>query len=200
MKPISKTIFKGLIAIIPLILTCYFILWLADTGEMVLGNIFKLFFPNSWYIKGMGFVLGLAVACFFGLFLETRTFLRLFNSFEEFVLRIPVFNSIYTAIRDFSSLFSKEQKGKFKQVVLVNTSFGNGQQIGFVTVSDFEELAHTFIADDQIAVYLPFSYAIGGNTVIMSRENVVEISISVEDALRFIATAGVVGYVNDDKK
>ena len=59
---------------------------------------------------------------------------------------------------------------------------------------------HHFIADGQIAVYLPFSYAIGGNTVIMSRENVVEIGMSVEDALRFIATAGVVGNVNDDKK
>ena len=200
MKPISKTFFKGLIAIIPLILTCYLLLWLANTGELVLGNIFKFFFPDSWYIKGFGFVLGLAVAYFFGRFLETRTFLRLFNSFEELVLRIPVFKSIYTAIRDFISLFSSEQKGKLKQVVLVNVPSGNGQQIGFITVSDFEELSHTFIADDQVAVYLPFSYEMGGNTVIMSRENVVEIDMTVEDAMRFIATAGVIGNVNGDKK
>lgn len=166
----------------------------------MLGNIFKFFFPDSWYIKGLGFVLGLAVAYFFGRFLETRAFRRLFNSFEELVLQIPVVKSIYTAIRDFISLFSREQKGRFKQVVLVNIPSGNGQQIGFITVSDFEELSLTFIADDQIAVYLPFSYALGGNTVIMSRENVVEIGMSVEDALRFIATAGVVGNVNVDKK
>jgi uncharacterized membrane protein len=199
MKPVTKTFFKGLIAIIPLILTCYLLLWLANTAEFVLGNIFKFFFPDSWYIKGLGFVLGLAVAYFFGRFLETRTFLRLFNSFEELVIQIPVFNSIYTAIRDFISLFSSEQKGKFKQVVLVNVPSGNGQQIGFITVSDFEELPHTFIADDQVAVYLPFSYEMGGNTIIMSRENVVEIDMSVEDAMRFIATAGVIGNVNDDK-
>jgi uncharacterized membrane protein len=106
---------------------------------------------------------------------------------------------VYTAIRDFSSLFSGDNRGKFKQVVLVNVPPGNGQQIGFITVSDFDEVLDTFIADDQIAVYLPFSYAIGGNTVIMSRENVTEIEMSVEDALRFIATAGVVGNVSDDK-
>ena len=199
MKPISKTFFKGLIAIIPLILTCYLLIWLAGTAELALGNIFKFFFPDSWYIKGMGFVLGLAVAYFFGRFLETPTFLRLFNSFEELVLQIPVFKSIYTAIRDFISLFSSEQKGKFKQVVLVNVPSGNGQQIGFITVSDFEELSHTFIADDQVAVYLPFSYEMGGNTVIMSRENVVEIDMTVEDAMRFIATAGVIGNVNVTK-
>jgi len=199
MKPVSKTFFKGLFAIIPLILTCYLLLWLADTAELVLGNIFKFFFPDSWYLKGLGFVLGLAVAYFFGRFLETRTFLGLFNSFEELVLQIPVFKSIYTAIRDFIALFSSEQKGKFNQVVMVNVPPGNGQQIGFITVSDFEEHSHTFIADDQVAVFLPFSYQMGGNTVIMSRENVVKIDMSVEDALRFIATAGIIGNVNDDK-
>jgi len=199
MKPNSKTFFKGLIAIIPLILTLYLLLWLADTAELVLGNIFKFFFPDSWYIKGLGVVIGLAIAFFFGGFLESRTFLRVFNSFEELVLQVPVVKSLYTSIRDFISLFSSENKGKFKQVVLVNVPPGNGQQIGFITISDFEELSHTFIADDQVAVFLPFSYQIGGNTVIMSRENVTEIDMSVEDALRFIATAGVVGNVNDDK-
>ena len=144
-------------------------------------------------------MLGLPVIYFFGGFLESRTFRSWFDNFEELVLQIPIIKSVYTAIRDFSSLFSSENRGKFKQVVLVNVPPGNGQQIGFITVSDFDEVLHTFIADDQIAVYLPFSYAIGGNTVIMSRENTTEIDMSVEDALRFIATAGVVGNVNGDK-
>ena len=199
MKPISKSFFKGLIAIIPFTLTLYLLFWFVDIAELSLGNIFKFFFPDSWYIKGLGFMLGLPVIYFFGGFLESRTFRSLFDNFEELVLQIPVIKSVYTAIRDFSSLFSSENRGKFKQVVLVNVPPGNGQQIGFITVSDFDEVLHTFIADDQIAVYLPFSYAIGGNTVIMSRENIVEIDMSVEDALRFIATAGVVGNVKDDK-
>ncbi len=199
MKPIIKIFFKGLIAIIPFTLTLYLLLWFAGTAELALGNIFKFFFPDSWYIKGLGFVLGLPLVFFFGAFLESLTFRSLFNNLEELVIQIPVVKSVYTTIRDFSSLFSSKNKGKFKQVVLVNVSPGNGQQIGFITVSDFEEVLHTFIADDQIAVFLPFSYQMGGNTVIMSRENVTEIDMSVEDALRFIATAGVVGNVNDDK-
>jgi uncharacterized membrane protein len=199
MKPIIKIFFKGLIAIIPFTLTLYLLFWFAGTVELALGNIFTFFLPDSWYIKGLGFVLGLPVIFFFGGFLESRTFRSLFDNFEELVLQIPVIKSVYTAIRDFSSLFSSENRGKFKQVVLVNVRPGNGQQIGFITVSDFDEVLHTFIADDQIAVYLPFSYAIGGNTVIMSRENITEIDMSVEDALRFIATAGVVGNVSDDK-
>jgi uncharacterized membrane protein len=199
MKPVSRTFIKGLIAIIPIVLTFYLLFWLAATAELALGKIFTFFFPDSWYIKGMGFVLGLVVAFFFGGFLESQTFRKLFHAFEELIIQIPLVKSIYTAIRDFSSLFSSGQKGKFKQVVLVKAVPGNSQQIGFITVSDIEQTAPAFITEDQIAVFVPFSYQLGGYTMIMPRDNVVEIDMSVEDALRFIATAGVVGNVNDEK-
>jgi len=65
MRPISRTFFKGLIAIIPITLTVYLLFWLASTAELALGKIFTFFFPESWYIKGMGFVLGLVVVFFF---------------------------------------------------------------------------------------------------------------------------------------
>lgn len=197
MKPISRTFVKGLIAIIPITLTLYLLFWMAGTAELALEKIFKLFFPDGWYIKGMGFILGLVVVFFFGSFLESKTFRRLFHTFEELVIQIPLVKSIYTAIRDISSLFSSEQKGKFQQVVLVKVAPGNSQQIGFITVSYSEEARPAFIAEDQIAVFLPFSYQLGGYTVIMPRKNVVEIDMSVEDALRFIATAGIVSNVND---
>ena len=193
MKSVNRTFFKGLIAIIPLVLTLYLLIWLAATAEFALGNIFKFFLPHSWYIKGFGFVLGLGVVFLFGKFLDSWAFRGLFHMFERLVAQIPVVKSVYSAIRDFTSLFSGKQTGKFKQVVLVNVPHGKGQQIGFITVSDIEENSQSFITDDQVAVFLPFSYQMGGNTVIMSRENVLEIDLSVEDALRFIATAGVNG-------
>jgi uncharacterized membrane protein len=157
MKPVSRAFFKGLIAIIPLTLTLYLMVWLAATAEFALGNIFKFFLPQNWYIKEFGFVLGIIVVFFFGNFLESHAFLRLFNSFEHLMFQIPIVKSIYSAIRDFTALFSREQKGKFEQVVLVNVPHGKGQQIGFVTVSELEQAPNSFIKDDQIAVFLPFS-------------------------------------------
>ncbi|TRW98945.1 DUF502 domain-containing protein [Candidatus Methylobacter oryzae] len=199
MKPISRTFFKGLIAVIPITLTISLLFWMAGTAEFALGKIFKLFFPDSWYIEGMGFVLGLVVVFFFGGFLESQTFRRMFHRFEELIIQIPLVKSIYTAIRDISSLFSSENRGKFEQVVLVKTASGNSQQIGFITASSIEETSPTFITEDQVAVFVPFSYQLGGYTVIVPRENVVKIDMTVEDALRFIATAGVVGNVDNEK-
>jgi uncharacterized membrane protein len=192
-QQVSKTFFKGLIAIIPLALTLYLLVWLAGAAEFALGNIFKLFFPDRWYFKGLGFVLGLVVVYFFGKFLNSRFFQRVFNAFEDLVVQVPVVKSIYTAIRDFTALFSSEQKGKFEQVVLVDVPYG-GQQIGFITVSHPDDI-QPFMPDNTIAVFLPFSYQMGGNTIILPKDSVTEIDMTIEDALRFIATAGVVGNI-----
>jgi len=193
MKQISKTFLKGLIAVVPITVTLYLLYWLAVTAELVLGNIFKVFLPHNWYIHGLGFVSGLGVVFFVGGFLESVTINDLFRKAEQYVLRIPVVKSIYTAIRDLISVFSSDP-GKLNQVVLVDVPASGGKQIGFITRSDFPEFSDEFNADEQVAVYLPFSYQIGGFTVIMPRTSVVPLAMSVEDALRFVATAGVVGH------
>ncbi|CCE24238.1 DUF502 domain-containing protein [Methylotuvimicrobium alcaliphilum] len=201
MNPINKIFFKGLIAVIPLTLTLYLLFWFADTVELWLEHIFKFFFPDNWYTRGLGLVLGLPLVFFFGAFLESLTFQRLFNNLEKLIIQIPIVKSIYKSIRDISSLFSSKSKGQFKQVVLVKAPHDTVQRIGFITLTDFGDVLHPFIPDDQIAVYLPLSYSMGGGTtIIISRENVTEIDMSIEDALRFVATAGVVSSVPDDKK
>ncbi len=194
MKQISKTFLKGLIAVVPITITLYLLYWLAVTAELVLGNIFKVFLPNNWYIKGLGFVSGLAVVFFVGGFLESETIHRLFRKAEQYVIQIPVVKSIYTAIRDLISIFASEPGKELRQVVLVDVPANGGKQIGFITRSDFSGFSDPLNADGQVAVYLPFSYQIGGFTVIMRRTSVVPLDMSVEDALRFVTTAGVVGH------
>lgn len=193
MKQISKTFLKGLIAVVPITITLYLLFWLAVTAELVLGNIFKLFLPSNWYVKGLGFISGLAVIFFVGGFLESETVQRYFQRAEQYIIQVPVVKSIYTSIRDLISILSNKQGEKLRQVVLVDVPAGGGKQIGFITTSDFPQFSDAINTDNQIAVYLPFSYQIGGFTVIMPRMAITEVNMSVEDALRFVATAGVVG-------
>jgi uncharacterized membrane protein len=82
---------------------------------------------------------------------------------------------------------------------LIDVPAGGGKQVGFITSSDFPQFSSAIDIDDQIAVYLPFSYQIGGFTVIMPRTAITEVDMSVEDALRFVATAGVVGEAKIDE-
>ena len=61
--------------------------------------------------------------------------------------------------------------------------------IGFLTREGFAD--HPDVGEDKLAVYLPMSYQLGGFTVIVSAENVRELNMTVEEALRFCVTAGV---------
>lgn len=201
MKQITKTFLKGLLAVVPITLTLYLLYWLAVTAEVVLGNIFKVFLPNNWYIHGLGFASGLAAVFFVGGFLESENIHRLFRQAEQYVVRVPVVKSIYTTIRDLISVFSSDPGKELTQVVLVDIPASGGKQIGFITCSDFSGFSDQLNEmDGQVAVYLPFSYQIGGGfTVIMPLTSLVPLAISVEDALRFVATAGVIGHSNVKK-
>ena len=190
MKISGQIFIKGLIAIVPITFTLYLLIWLWVTAELILGNIFKSIFPDSWYFRGLGFVLIFAVIISVGNFLESYTFSQLFHKFEKVFTSIPVIRTIYKTVRDFLSLFSGQQKDKFKQVVTVDTPYG--KLIGFITVSDLEKLASDFNGKSEIAVFLPFSYQMGGFTIIVPKESVTEIALTIEEALSFIATAGIV--------
>ena len=76
----------------------------------------------------------------------------------------------------------------FRKVVLVKLPEGL-EQIGFLTRDAFDE--HPEIGADKVAVYLPMSYQLGGFTVLVPADQVREVSMTVEEALRFCVTAGV---------
>lgn len=159
MKQISKTFLKGLIAVAPITITVYFVYWLGVTAELVLGDIFKVFLPDKWYVQGMGFVAGLAVVFFVGGFLQSAILHKLFWKAERYVLQIPFIKSIYTAIRDMISIITNEAEDELRQVVLVDMPASASKQIGFVTRSDFSGFPDSLNTEGQVAVYLPFGYA-----------------------------------------
>lgn len=195
-RQVSRTFFKGLIAIIPLALTLSLLFWLAGTAETALGRIFKFFFPDSWYVRGLGFVMGVAVVFSMGVFLESKTFRRLFQRLETVVLQVPLVRTVYTATSDFLALFSNNRSSQFKQVVMVKAHSGTGGwQIGFVTVPDASGIGS--LESDRVAVFLPFSYQMGGTTVFVNSKDLIKLDMTVEDALRFVATAGVVRAADD---
>jgi uncharacterized membrane protein len=67
------------------------------------------------------------------------------------------------------------------------------QVIGFVTQAIPENLPEGFREEDSILVYLPLSYMIGGYAVLVPRNTVRPVDMSMEEAMRFTLTAGVTG-------
>ena len=193
MKFISRNILAGLVAILPVVLTLYLLYWFAVTAETALGGMIRLFLPENLYWPGMGLVAGLLVVFVLGLLMHAYVFQRLFASAERLLYRMPLIKTVYRAIRDFFDYFSPSSKKEFEQVVAVNIGDTGMQVVGFVTQAIPERLPEDFRDEDSILVYLPLSYMIGGYAVLMPRSLVRPLNMSMEEAMRFILTAGMAG-------
>lgn len=187
--PPLRTFLRGLAAILPLALTAALVTWSVVSGEALLRSAILLCgFPEEQYLPGMGFVLSIALIFVIGLLMYSFIVRQVYRRLTALLERIPIVKFVYGMFVDVARLVASSEKRPFQRVVLVKLPEGL-EQIGFVTREDFED--HPEIGEGKIAVYLPMSYQLGGFTMIVPRASVRELSMSVEDALRFCVTAGV---------
>ena len=120
LKFISKNLLTGLMTILPIIITLYFLYWLGVTAETVLGNMIRLFLPNHLYSPGMGLGVALVVLFMIGLLMQAYVVRRLFARGEQLLYRMPMVKWVYRSLRDFLDYFSPTKKREFEQVVSVS--------------------------------------------------------------------------------
>jgi uncharacterized membrane protein len=193
LKSISKTFFTGLFTILPVALTLYFIYWLVVSTESALGSMIRLALPEDQYWPGMGTIIGLLVVFLVGLLMNAYLVRRLFALGEQILYHLPLVKSVYRAIRDFFNYFSPAKEKEFEQVVSVSIGDTGMQVIGFISQAIPENLPEEFREGDNILVYIPLSYMIGGYAVLIPRSAVRPLKMSMEEAMRFTLTAGVTG-------
>ncbi|MFP4080645.1 MAG: DUF502 domain-containing protein [Ectothiorhodospira sp.] len=191
MKGLTRTFLTGLAAILPIVVTLALVLWLGNTLEEALGGLLKLLLPDVLYVPGLGLVTGVALIFGLGLLMRAYMVQRLAQRLEDWMQRIPVVKTVHGMVRDVTRLFSGEIHERFGEAVLVTLPGLEARLVGFVTREDFRGLPAALGDGDTIAVYLPMSYQIGGYTLMLPRERVQPLDLSLEDAMRYTLTAGV---------
>jgi len=191
LKHPTTTFLRGLVTVLPVLLTLYILYWTAVTAERVLGGPLRWALPDWLYRPGLGILMGIVLVFLVGLVMELYVARRLVTMGEQLLLRIPVVKTVYGAIKDFAGFISESSKERsMSQVVRVQVDDGM-YLLGFVTREDFTGLPPQLGGPGMVAVYLPMSYQIGGYTVMLPRERVEPVPMSSEEALRFAVTAGM---------
>jgi uncharacterized membrane protein len=196
MGVITKNVLTGLITILPIVLTLYLIYWLGVSTEAVLGGQLQRVLPAGVYFPGMGVAAGVVISFFIGMLMHSYLVQRLFTRSEQLFLRLPLVRQVYSVIRDFIDYFSPMKKKDFEQVVAVDLGDTGMQAIGLVTQADTSRLPAGFDKEGCVLVYLPMSYMIGGYAVLMPKSALRPLDIGMDEAMRFILTAGVTGSGN----
>lgn len=182
---------QGLVAILPLGVTLLLLFWLGRIAEQSLGAGLRLALPQGWYITGMGVVAGIVLVFLAGLLVNVWGVPRLIRLGERLIARIPLVKTVYGAVHDLLGFFaSPGAAGKPTKVVIVTLGQTGIRAVGLITREQFDDLPAGLGGEGFVAVYLPYSYQIGGVTLIVPREHVQPLDMTLEDAMRFIVTAG----------
>jgi uncharacterized membrane protein len=139
----------------------------------------------------MGVVSALAITILIGLLTHVILFQRLFDLGDNILNRLPLFKTIYSAIKDFIGYLSPDSSKAMSKVVLVRIPGQEFEMLGFVTREEFSRLPLKLTVDDPIAVYLPMSYQIGGYTLFLPRTCLTPVDISFEDGMKLVLTGSV---------
>jgi len=191
MNVLGKLFLKGLAVVIPAALTLAILWWLARGAEQFLGGLLLRILPEGWYVPGMGVVSAVAMTMLIGLLTHVILFQRLFAIGDAILNRLPLVKTLYSAIKDFMAYLSPDSKVAQSKVVLVRLPGQAFELLGFVTREDFSELPMDLAAEDPIAVYLPFSYQIGGYTLFLPRACLTPVDMSFETAMKLVLTGAV---------
>jgi uncharacterized membrane protein len=188
MPAIGRIFLRGLVALLPIAITIALLWWFFTFLESAFATLLTPILGDS-YFPGLGILLSIILILVVGLALGTWFMRRLLFLLEAQLKRVPLVKTLYGSVQDMLGLFGTSRQREFSRVVTVQ--WGGRRLLGFVTRESFTDLPKGLAQNDDVAVYLPMSYQIGGFTVIVPRQDIEPVDMTLEQAMKFAITAGV---------
>lgn len=194
-KKIKSIFFSGLVAFLPIAITIYIVVAGVQIVDNFLGQYLRSWFLEEYYFLGLGLLSAFVLIMFIGFLLNNFLTGTVLVRLQEKLTEVPLIKVIYSPLRDLMNLFSTgSPQAALKKVVLVKVS-ENLTALGLVTREDFSDLKLNIkIASDRVAVFIPYSYGLGGITVLASKACIEPLDIPVEKAMSLAIT----GWIKTD--
>lgn len=189
MQTFNKIFFRGLITLLPIAITIYILYSAIVILENLLGSLLRQILPE--YVPGLGLLLTLVLIFLFGLMLNHFLAVRLLYHIEARLVQVPFIKAIYSPLRDLMNLFDRKGGKDLQSVVLVKIGETGAQAMGVVTRENFRDLPFSAQMTDKVAVYFPFSYGLGGYTLMVPRHLITEVDLPIEKAMSLAITGWV---------
>ena len=191
----KKYFITGLLIWIPLVITVWVLLFIFDFLDQSLLLVPDRFRTESWlgvHIPGLGAILTIAVVFGTGFLATNYVGVRLLRLGNDLLHRIPVVNSIYSSVKQISDTLFSSSGQAFRKAVLVRWPHQGAWTIAFITGTPGGDVVN-HIPPDCLSVYVPTTpNPTGGYFVIVKRTDVIELDMTVDQALKYIISMGVV--------
>lgn len=191
----KKYLITGLLIWIPLVITLWVLKLIVDALDQTLLLLPPEFRTENWlglHVPGMGAVMTLVIVLATGLFATNLLGARLVQLWHHILHRIPVVNSIYSSVKQISDTLFSSSGQAFRKALLVQWPQPGMWTIAFLTGTPGGDVAN-HLKGDFVSVYVPTTpNPTGGYFVMVARKDLIELDMSVDEALKYIISMGVV--------
>ena len=191
----KKYFITGLLIWIPLVITIWVLKVIFDALDQSLLLLPIEARTESWlgvHIPGLGAVLTILVLFVTGVFATNFFGAQLVQLWHDVLHRIPVVNSIYSSVKQISDTLFSSSGQAFRKALLVQWPHPGMWTIAFLTGTPGGDVVNHLPAD-CLSVYVPTTpNPTGGYFVIVQRKDVIELDMTVDQALKYVISMGVV--------
>ncbi|WP_196862173.1 MULTISPECIES: DUF502 domain-containing protein [unclassified Polaromonas] len=195
MSSIRRWLLAGLLVLVPLAITLAVLNWIVATLDQTL-----LILPVAWHpdrllgfhLPGFGVLLTLGIVLLMGAIASNFLGRKLLMVGNALLRRIPIVRSIYSSVKQVSDTLFSENGNAFRKALLVQWPREGVWTIGFLTGSPGGDVVNHLPAD-YVSVYVPTTpNPTGGYFVMLKRAECIELKMSVDEALTYVISMGVV--------
>ena len=191
MSWLRRRFVTGFFVLVPVVVSIVALIWVFRVVDGFTAPLFERYF-RDYHARdvppGLGIVATTVLILLVGVVATNVLGKRVLQRAEGYLLRIPVFRTVYAPVKQLVLAFSPDNEYGFKRVVMIRTE-SRGYILGFLTKEfSIQSAGQT---ESLIAVYVPTNHLYLGDVVICRRDNAFFPDLSVEEGIRVFLTGGM---------
>ena len=199
----KKYIVAGLLAWLPLAITVWVIRWVINlldgVFDVVIGGVSAIMPASARglldtliHVPGLGVAILLVLLLLTGMFVTNVVGQWALERWDQLLSRIPIVKSIYNSVKQVSDTLFSSNGQAFREAVLVRYPHPGSLTIAFITGKPSGVVAE-HMQDEFVSLYVPTTpNPTSGFFLMMRRSDVIPLEMSVDEALKYIISMGVV--------
>ena len=191
----KRYLIAGLLVWVPLGITIWVVHWLLTSIDQILLVLPQNLQPRALFgfdIPGLGVVVALAILLATGIVAANFFGQRVIRAWESLLGRIPFVKSIYSSVKQVSDTLLSKKGNAFRKALLVEFPRPGSWTIAFQTGTPAASVA-PHLPGEHVSVYVPTTpNPTGGYFLMLPRSQVRELDMTVDEALKYIISMGVV--------
>lgn len=198
-KSLRSYLLAGLVVWLPILVTIGVLRFIIDLLDNTLALIPNAYQPEQllgMHIPGLGVVLSLLLLLATGVFATNFFGQRLVSWGESLLARIPLVRSIYNAVKQVLNAVLSTNSEAFRKVLLIEYPRKGMWTIAFQTGAASTEINNK-ASDEMVSLFVPTTpNPTSGFLLMLPKKEVTELNMSIDEALKFIISLGVMQPVN----